>query len=1259
MIVKCPKCQTDNPADSRFCKECAAPLNASQDVSGTKTFQTPLKGISKETLIAGKYTIIEKLGEGGMGVVYKAKDTRLDRTVALKFLPSDLTQDLEAKQRFLQEAKAAAALDHPNICTVYEVDETEGQSFIAMSYIQGQNLKEKIKEGPLNIDEAKDIAIQVAEGLREAHEKGIIHRDIKPANIMLTEKGQAKITDFGLAKLSWGVDLTKTSSVMGTAAYMSPEQARGDKVDHRTDIWSFGAMLYEMFSGRRPFRSTDERAVFYSILNEKPEPMGDIRAEIPEVIEQIVMKAMEKEPSHRYQQMDDLLKDLKDNRSASAAPEQKKSIIVLPFDNISPESEQEYFCDGMTEEIINGLTHIKDLKVIARTSAFMFKGKNEDIREIGRKLAVNHLLEGSVRKAGKKIRITAQLINVEDGSLLWSEKFDRNLEDIFDIQDDIALAIVDALEVTLLQKEKQALLTHSTNNEHAYNLYLQGRFYWNRMTLHELENAETCFKKAIERDPNFALAHFGLADTYWVLHQLVPLPAREAMPKAKEAALKALELDSTLAEAYALAGMILYAYEWKWAEAEEYFKKAYSINPGSGPVKMYYSSFLQLTDRKSEAIHMMEETLETDPYSLVFSLNVATRLYMAKRYEEAIRKIEDILRMEPNFSLSYGLMGRTYICMGLYDKAEKALMKINELTGGRTESLPMLGYVYAKQGKKREAERILRRLDKESQNRYVPAFYYTYIYNGLGSTDKTFAYLNKAVQERDPLVAWWIRDELFANLRNDPRYAYLIRTLGQGFLEPELMEQFPAEQPKPSIIVLPFVNISPDPDQEYFSDGLTEEIITDLSHIHDLLVISRSSAMTFKGSKKKIKDIAGEVNVRYVLEGSVRKAGNNLRITAQLIDADSDAHLWADKYSGTLDDVFDIQEKVSRSIAGALKIQLNREEHESLAERGLPDIQAYECYLKARHAFCQWTEDGFDRALGYLQEALNIVGDNALLLAGLGYMYFNYVNLGFRDEDYLDKAEASARAALKLDPFSAKSHFVLSLIDSVRGDTIECLCKIKKALSLDPNDPDTLFWLISDYSLQTGKTEAAIPLVDRLLKRDPLNANSYLIKGLTSFFAGRFEEALAPLEKACTMDPGNPPFQFWRVQTLFITGRKQEAWDVIEAGQRLFPDHPFQVFCVLLRSAVKGKIEPLKTLDKALVEMAERDPYYSAVFAEFYAILNDKERALDWLEHAYQRGYFNYPFIQHHDPFYVNIRGEDRFKKLMEKVKHQWEKIEV
>lgn len=733
------------------------------------------------------YRILEKIGEGGMGVVFKAEDTRLKRTVALKFLPPELTRDPQAKSRLIQEARAAAALDHPNICPVYEIGEAEGTMFIAMPCVIGRSLKEAIAAGPLSMDDALDIAREVAEGLREAHEKGVIHRDIKPANIMLAERGQAKIMDFGLAKHTGSADVTKTLAVTGTPAYMSPEQAKGEAVDQRTDIWSFGATLYEMLTGRMPFGRKHDQALIHSILNEIPEPLARARPELPAQLDLIVQKTLEKDKSRRYQDMAALLKDLKAVRaSASVDPKPGKSIIVLPFEDISP---------------------------------------------------------------GK--------------------------------------------------------------------------------------------------------------------------------------------------------------------------------------------------------------------------------------------------------------------------------------------------------------------------------------------------------------------------------------------------------------------------DNEYFSDGLTEEIITDLSHVHDLLVISRSSAMTFKGTKKKIPEIAREVNARYVLEGSVRKAKDSLRITAQMIDGANDVHIWAEKYAGSLDDVFDIQEKVSRSIVEALEVVLTSEESARMSERPIDNVAAYESFLKAKHDIWTFTKDGTERAIRHLRSALDILGENAALYAGLGMAHFQLVNMGWEQEAHLERARDYVRKAFALDPSSPQAHAAKGYIFYLEGDTRMAISHLIEAASRNPSDPDTWIWL-SFFCLLMGKSDAAARYCERGLRVDPINPLWRWSGGILPFFEGRFDVAAEQLRHGYETAPDVPMFRFWYALSLACAKKYEESLSALDIGSAPSDsDDNFTKLSRALRATLRGDEDALsRFLIPETVETFRRDPQCAYHLASFYGFLNKPEDALAWLETAIDRGIRPYPLMAA-DPFLDNIRYEPRFGKLMERVKHDWEHFEA
>jgi len=740
------------------------------------------------------YKILEKIGEGGMGVVYKAEDTKLKRTIALKFLPKELTRDEEAKQRFIQEAQAAAALDHPNICTVYEIDEAEGQTFIAMSHVEGPSLNEKIKAGPLKIDEALTIANQVARGLQKAHEKGIIHRDIKPANIMLTEDDQAKIMDFGLAKLSWGVDLTKTATVMGTVAYMSPEQARGERVDHRTDIWSFGAMLYEMLTGERPFKTTHDQAVLYSILNEDPVLMTKIRKDIPEELERVVTKSLEKDPKNRFTNMNTLLADMRSVGRPPISPSAgKPSIAVLPFVNMSTDPENEYFSDGLAEDLINALTKISDLHVVARTSSFAFKGEKVDIREIGQKLNVDNLLEGSVRKVGSRVRITAQLIKVVDGYHLWSERYDRNMEDVFAIQDEITEKIMDKLMVALDVRGKPAE-EYRPDDLEAYNLYLKGRYCLNKF---EMDKALAYYEQALEKDPDYALVYAAVAEVYTLLSTGFDiLPSKDAMPKAREAAQKALELDPNLAEAYVSLGLVALSYDWDHKSTKEHFQKALELNPNSASAHQWFEFYWTYMEANfDEATAHLDRAQELDPLNFLIKVRLGFMSIFKRDYDHALDQFKEYADFEPNLALLYLSFATAYALKGMYDEAIAYGEKMLEVGPPLVAYIGNMGWLYAIGGKKDKANEFLSELEERSKKGYVSSFWTALIYLGLGEMDKTFEWFEKAFEERDGNMIYFTVPPLFDPIRSDPRYKQLIKKMG---LE-HLIDKLPSIEKKRTV----------------------------------------------------------------------------------------------------------------------------------------------------------------------------------------------------------------------------------------------------------------------------------------------------------------------------------------------------------------------------------------------------------------------------------------------------------------------------
>jgi len=763
--------------------------------------------------IVSHYRIIEKLGEGGMGVVYKAEDTKLKRTVALKFLPRELEAHEPERARFLQEAQAASALNHPNICAIHTLGEHEGQEFIDMECVDGSTLRPKMQPAGMKIQEAIAYAVQIGEALQEAHSKGVVHRDVKPENIMVNSKNQIKVMDFGLAKLKGSLKLTKTSSTIGTLAYMAPEQIEGREVDARSDIFSFGIVLYEMLSGHRPFRGDQEGVVINSILNDDPELIQKCRPEVSSEVAHILCRALEKDPEDRYQNMQDMVIDLKRGKKETSRvsrqslgtvtaeqplssvpgapgmppdvaahagemglelPKQEKSIVVLPFENLSADPDQEYFSDGLTEEVISDLCKVRVLRVISRSSAMTFKGTNKRIPEIARDLGVQYVLEGSVRKAGNSLRITAQLIDARSDAHIWAEKYSGTLDDVFDIQEKVSRAIVAALKLNLAPEEKPR---RSVNPE-AHEAYLKGRFYWNKRTGPDLQRAIQYFDQAIEEDPGYAMAYAGLASAYAVLADWASLPPKEIIPKAKAAANRALELDATLAEARAVLGLIKSDFEWDWAGAEAEFKGAIALDPSYPTAHHWYSNMLRHLGRFDECLTEIRRAQELDPLSLVIGLNVGMMLRWMKRYDEALDQFKKMIDLDPAFQWVHSALAAVYEMQGQLDQAIAECQRGIDILGRIPAYVSALGYLYALTGKKREALSLLDELLKLDNQGHCVSVDVALVQYGLGDADKALEWLERAYQQRDAGLIDIGVDPQWAGLHSDPRFIALRKRMG-------------------------------------------------------------------------------------------------------------------------------------------------------------------------------------------------------------------------------------------------------------------------------------------------------------------------------------------------------------------------------------------------------------------------------------------------------------------------------------------------
>jgi serine/threonine protein kinase/tetratricopeptide (TPR) repeat protein len=797
-----------------------------------------------ENATVSHYRILSKLGEGGMGVVYLAQDLQLKRNVALKILPDGLSLDKDRMRRFVQEAQSAASLTHPNIAHVYEIGESDGIHFIAMEYVEGESLASKINGRPLRLDEIVSFGAQIADALNEAHAKGITHRDLKPTNIMITPRGGTKLLDFGLAKIrqsSQPIDSSEATTevrtspglVMGTVTYMSPEQALGESVDNRSDIFSTGTVLYEMTTGRLPFSGRTSTEVIDRILHAEPDAISRLNNVAPVELERIIRKCLQKDRERRYQSARDLMVDLNNLRRDTVASHvntgvvptrfrinrrqaltalslillalitlsavyvynQRKqqatgvidSIAVLPLVNASGDPSMEYLSDGITESIINSLAQLPNVRVTPRVAVFRYKGRTGDLQDVARTLGVRAILTGKVIEVGDTLSIQMDLIDTTNQSQLWGQKYNRRSSDLLTLEGEIATEISRKLAVKLAGEDQRRLATRYTEDADAYRLYLQGRYYWKKYTRDAVEHSIDYFQQAIDRDNNYALAYSGLADAYIILG-LLYLPPKDVFPKAKLAAEKSLRINQNLAAGHISLASCKLFYDWDWVGAKDEAQRAKDLNRAYDTAievntnydddHHFYCQALDTLGRPEESIAEMQRALDLDPLSSVINLEVGWSLYIDRKYDESIAQCLKVTEMDPAYVPAYSCLAQAYDRKGMYKEAIAKMLKARSLQGDDPLVLMELGYAYALDGQKGEAQKIIDTLKERSSREYIDPALIGLVYIALDEKDAAFSWLAKAFDARSGWMIWLKVDPKFDPLRSDARFNELMKRVG-------------------------------------------------------------------------------------------------------------------------------------------------------------------------------------------------------------------------------------------------------------------------------------------------------------------------------------------------------------------------------------------------------------------------------------------------------------------------------------------------
>ncbi|MFI5310530.1 MAG: protein kinase [Gemmatimonadales bacterium] len=1224
------------------------------------------------------YTLERELGGGGMSRVFVATERSLGRSVVVKVLPTETAGQVSV-ERFNREIRLAASLQQANIVPVLSAGDGGGVPYYTMPFVKGESLRARLAtKGALPIAECVAVLRDVARALAFAHGEGVVHRDIKPENILLSG-GTAVVTDFGIAKAIAASStqpraptLTQLGMALGTPAYMAPEQAVGEAVDHRADLYALGVVAYEMLTGTAPFAGRSAQAMLAAHAMEAPEPIAKKRADVPPRLAGLVARCMAKEQGDRPQSAGSVLEELETvttPQAVSVVPATaaaKPSIAVLPLTNMSASADDEYFSDGITEDIIAQLSRIASLRVIARTSVMRYKKTGKSAREIASELGVANVVEGSVRRAGNKLRIVAQLIDAASEAPLWNETFDRDLADVFAIQSEVAQHISAALAATLTPGEMARVSGHrATTSLEAYDAYLRGRFEWNKGTPDGYTKSIGHFEQAIARDPDYAHAHVGLASVLCISAVFVA-DAAAVVERARTHVTRALQLDPTLPEAHATLGYIHFWFDWNWTEAARLFDRAIELGPNSAIAHNYRAVFLANLGSHDEGVAAAHRSIDLDPFWPTAHHDLGFTLFMAGAFVESVAACDRALELAPDYAPSLVMKGMSLTELGDLPGALVVHRRSAATSPGVSIAHAAIVVALARGGQAAEARRAVDEMRARSFTAPVQASALAWAHTAVGDADAAFACIERMIAEREPFTVslatfrWWDpirRDARFAAILDRFRFperaraaadarrlAYAeraalptatlaaARTRTRRWVVPggvvagvlgivvgaQLLDSRNMASAEKTIAVIPGALEGSDTASVTFSEGMAETLINQLAKVPQLVVRSREASFALAGSHDSPAELGRKLNASTLLNVSVRRAGERLRVTVGLTRVADGAVVWSNQYDRAMKDVFAVQDEIAKTTVDSLRVTLGRAQRSLLTKHGTENAEAYDLYLRGRHAFAQGTFADYRRSTEYFERAIATDPAFALAHVGLADTKFFLARYGMaRPRDVLPDARAAALRALQLDSTLAEAHASLGLIAAAYDwNWGEAEGQFRRALTLNPNSTYARMWYSGYVLSPQQRHEEAITQLRRALEIDPLSLQLGAALGMAYYYAGHTDSSVATFRRTLDLDHNFAPAH--TALGFVYTARKQYD-DAIREMKMGVADSAVTSDAVLgFVYALAGRKAEAHDILLSLRRRARGSYVTPMDFQLLFTGLGEPDSAFYWLNRAYE-----------------------------------------